>query len=135
MKVDNKHYKEIEIKIEDNVDVPFIKDDKLVGFWETVDYIQAGVEFNPEKHYWREELYVKKYAVEPNGNLIITYNSGNTNLLKWSKGCILNERVKTNSAYEIKTINNEDYLIVEWKSGDYIYGNRVAGKYVFKRIK
>ena len=36
---------------------------------------------------------------------------------------------------EIKTIKDDDYLIMEWKSGDYIFGGFVAGKYVFKRIK
>lgn len=36
----------------------------------------------------------------------------------------------TSSKYEIMKINNIEYLIYEWKSGDYIFGKRKPGKYI-----
>ncbi len=31
-------------------------------------------------------------------------------------------------------IKNKDYLILEWKSGDYIFGGYIHGSYVFEKI-
>ena len=65
----------------------------------------------------------------------MTFNSDKTKNIKWTKGFIIDEGQSTASAYVIKTINDEDYLTVEWKSGDYIYGGFVSGCYVFKKLK
>lgn len=134
--VDTNEYKTEDIQIKDNINIPFIKDENLIGFWETVDFIEVGTDFNPDKQMTnKEELYLIKYAIEPNGNLIATYNNGNSVTQKWSRGIVIDENRETASAYEMKTINNQDYLIVEWKSGDYSFGGFVAGSYVLKRIK
>ena len=71
----------------------------------------------------------------PNGEALLEFNNGNINKILWTKDSILNQLNLTNSNYIIKTINNEDYLIMDWKSGDYIYGGKIFGCYVFKRIK
>ncbi len=133
--VDNKEYKASEIQIKDNINIPFINDEKLIGFWETVDFIKAGAEFDPKKLYWKDEFWLKKYAIEPNGNLTATFANDQSTTLKWSKSVIIDERVSTASEYKIVTFDKEDYLIVEWKSGDYMFGGFVAGNYVLKRIK
>lgn len=37
------------------------------------------------------------------------------------------------SKYIIKTINDVEYLFLEWKMGNYVYGGAKANWYVFKR--
>ena len=36
----------------------------------------------------------------------------------------------TSSKYEMVKINNIEYLIYEWKTGDYSFGKRKPGKYI-----
>lgn len=132
--VDNKRYSVNEIKIKDNTDIPFVYDERVVGFWEVVDYVHDKSKFDPSCKFVREDLFLKNYAFSPDGKLIATFDRDRTNILSWSKGCVINKIIETVSEYEIKTINNKDYLMVEWKSGDYTFGGRVYGYYVFKKL-
>lgn len=34
------------------------------------------------------------------------------------------------SKYVIEIINNVEYLVYEWKTGDYTFGRRKSGKYI-----
>ncbi|MBR2025420.1 MAG: peptidase M56, partial [Clostridia bacterium] len=52
---------------------------------------------------------------------------------KWTRGCIMDILESTVSKYFIKQFKGEDYLFIEWKSGDYKFGGRVNCYYVFKR--
>ena len=52
----------------------------------------------------------------------------------WTKGYVLRKWNRTACAYKIRTIGGRDYLFMEWKSGDYIYGGMDPGHYVFARV-
>ena len=52
----------------------------------------------------------------------------------WTKGYVLRKWNHTACAYEIRTIGGRDYLFMEWKSGDYLYGGAEPGYYVFARV-
>jgi hypothetical protein len=52
----------------------------------------------------------------------------------WTKGYVLHKWNHTACAYEIRTIGSRDYLFMEWKSGDYIYGGMEPKYYVFTRV-
>ncbi|MBR1987819.1 MAG: hypothetical protein IKA36_02145 [Clostridia bacterium] len=132
--IDNKKYTPNEIKITDDTNIPFVYDEAVVGFWEVVDYVNKKSQFDPNCRYTNNDLFMKNYAFSPDGKLIATFDGDRTNILSWSKGCVINNIIKTVSEYEIKKINNKDYMIVEWKSGDYTYGGKVYGYYVLKRI-
>ena len=134
--VDNKVYKKEEIKIKDNTNIPFITDDKVVGFWESVDYVRNIEDYKPGKKFWSENLTLKSYTFNPNGGLLIEFN-GDKNIRKvnWSKGVVINEKSSKVSEYIIKEIENETIMFVEWKSGDYTYGGQVRGYFVLKKTK
>ncbi len=136
-KIDNLAYSIDEIKIEDNVNIPFIKDEKVVGFWEAADYIPVDKvkDYNPEIKNWKDRLFLTQYSFQPNGKLLVQYSNGNSRTISWSKNVVLDNDNKTASEYQVKEINGETYLIAEWKSGDYIFGGKVFGCYVFKKIK
>lgn len=135
-KVDSKQYTAKEIAIKDNVDIPFIEDKNVIGFWETVDYVEDISSFESNKQYWEGTLFLEKYIFEPKGKLLSYYKGvEEISQLEWSKGVVINKNMSTASEYVIKSINGVDYLFVEWKSGDYIWGGKVYGYYVLKRIK
>ena len=135
-KVDSKHYTKQEIAIKDNTNIPFINDEKVIGFWDCVDYVRRVDEFKLGKKNWTEDLFLKKYTFEPSGTLIVAYNTTNKlNQINWSKGVVVNKKVETVSEYTIKQIDDQIIMFVEWKSGDYVYGGEINGYYVFKKIK
>lgn len=134
-KSNSKEYSKDEIAHKDNVDIPFVLDDKSVGFWKACEYISYKNKNNYSPSEENKELFVTALSLMSNGEALLEFNNENINKILWTKDSILNQLNLTNSNFIIKTINNEDYLIMDWKSGDYIYGGKVFGCYVFKRIK
>lgn len=135
-KVDDKKYVREEIMIKDNINVPFINDERVIGFWESVDCVKDFADFIPGKKNWNGDLFLKQYIFEPNGNLIVKFAERDSILQnKWSKNCVINEYNETVSEYVITNIENEDYMCVEWKSGDYSFGGKVEVYYILKKIK
>lgn len=51
----------------------------------------------------------------------------------WAKGSVINLHRTTVSAYEIYITNGMEYLFVERKTGNYIYGGMKPNFYVFVR--
>ena len=125
--MDKKHYTKYEIGVMDNIDLPFVNDEKLLGKWNVVDFVDDIEGFNPSERYWQGELFYKSEEFFPDG----TDSHG----IKWTKGMILDDTddFKTASAYEIRDYDGADYLFIEWKSGDYIWGKMKPWYYVFGR--
>lgn len=133
--VDNKEYKNEEIKIKDDTNIPFINDKKVIGFWQSIDYVNNFNDFKPNKKFWDEELFLKSYTFNPNGTLMAEYNGLNdVQKINWSKNVVINKNMSTVSEYTLKEINNQTIMFVEWKSGNYIYGWKVRGYYVLQKI-
>ena len=143
-KIDNKKYTIEEIRIKDNTNIPFIEDKNLIGFWKSIDFVKEKASFNPQKNYIRqyteEKLFLDKIIVTNDNDCIATFNRLNnentSKNIKYTKGYIFNLCCKfTSSQYEIIQKNNKEYLIIEWKSGDYIYGKMINGYYVLEKMK
>ena len=133
-KVDSNIYKKNEIRVKDNTDLPFVYDERVIGFWTVVDCVKKPEQFNPKKKFFKDKLFLKKYAFEPNGRLLQTYGDRNTvSERKWTKKYVINEQDSTTSEYTIKKIGNDVYMIIEWKSGDYMFGGEVRCYYVLKK--
>ena len=64
---------------------------------------------------------------------MVEYSNGRIDKIKWTRDYILSTSLA--SQYIIKDIDNERYLIMDWKSGDYVYGGKIYGCYVFKLVK
>lgn len=134
-KIDSKHYTRDEISIKDNTNIPFIKDNSAVGFWQTVDYVREFSDFSVGKQFWQKELWVKEYIFKPDGTLIASYGDNKTAVINWSKNVVINKNISTVSEYTIKEIDGETIMFVEWKSGDYTFGGEILGHYVFRKVK
>lgn len=133
-KIDDKVYTEEEIRIKDDTSISFIQDDKIQGFWQSVDFINTKSSFNPKSK--KKNLYLNKIVVTPDQSCIAHFTNNSSKAISYSKGFIIDLCIKdTLSAYELKTVDDEEFMIIEWKSGDYIYGRIINGYYVLKKMK
>ncbi len=134
-RLDNKSYTIDEISVTENTYMPFKNDEKVIGKWVAHDFILSKSDFSETPT--REDFapYFKAIEFLPEGECISVFTD---DVIKdedqcWTKGFLLRKYNRTACAYEIKRINGKDYLILEWKSGDYRYGGLPTDYYVFVR--
>ncbi len=132
-RVDNKKHTIGDLKHVDNVNLPIEKDEKVVGFWNTYDYIPYKMknDYQGEKLLKGDE-YVTSIIFTPD-NKCIMQTKDKISSMKYSNGKLLFEDWEAVLDYKIKIVDGEEYLILDWKSGDYTYTGRINGCYVFKR--
>ena len=135
--VDTKEYTERETRIgRDNVDIPYVADQRVLGDWETVDLVHTPDQFDSQRKYWESELMIVDMQFYPRGICQQTrrlnggmYQKG----LRYSAGVVLDVAMEFAQHYRIFTERGQDYLIMEHKSGDYSYGGVINGYYIFRR--
>lgn len=134
-KVSDEIFHASDIRRRDFIDYPFVTDDAVLGEWRVRDFfIDDPERFDPKRQNWAEDdLFFCKVVFLPNGDCLHVTKKEESHL-KWTKGYLLNPAWETASAYQIRSIDGKDYLTVEWKTGDYLYGSdsRVYW-YVFSR--
>jgi len=131
-KIDGKEYNQHEIRIYDNVDYPFVNDKYIIGKWVSCDFSRTPEKWIPGNCEYKDELFLKSIEFMPNGNANAVYGE-NAITAEWTKGILLHKTRKIAENYHINTIQGKDYLIIEWKSGDYTFGGRIAGHYILER--
>ncbi|MBQ6787425.1 MAG: hypothetical protein IJO85_06860 [Lachnospiraceae bacterium] len=72
----------------------------------------------------------KKMMIGANVMIHVVFNETEKG---WTKGFVLRKWNSCACAYEIRTVDDRDYLIIEWKSGDYRWGGFDTDYYVFVR--
>ena len=134
--IDNKEYTRNEIRIQDNTDLPFIMDERVIGAWEIYDYIHDPKTFNPKTiQFDPAKQWQKLLVFTGDGKYSMTDTDGDVKVYNWTKDGLINKERGTVSAYKIVDLGKDRYLISEWKSGDYVYGGKIFGYYVYKKIK
>ena len=134
-RIDNKEYTISDIEHIDDTNVPFVKDDTLVGFWNVIDVVHSPDSFNPKHLGNRNRLYLEKLTVMPDGEVNVTFD-GKIKKASYTKDYIINLLFKdTMSKYIINEIDGHTYMIVEWKSGDYVHGGIIPCYYVLEKMK
>ncbi len=125
-----------DIKQKDNVNVEFIKDERVVGTWKTVDYINNSASFNPQKlQSSNEMLLLDKLIFDYNGKVDVSYTCGKMFTTNYTKDYVINLILPdTLCKYTYEEILEKKYLIIEWKSGDYVFGRVINGYYVLEKI-
>ncbi|MBQ9745811.1 MAG: MerR family transcriptional regulator [Clostridia bacterium] len=120
----------------DAVDLPFVPDEELTGTWEVCDLVRTPDSFDPKKPQSERSFLAQEYLnVKENGVCLRKYEKREAFKLTYTRGFILNRMLHTAEKYVIREIRGEKYLIVEHKSGDYIYGGEIKYYYVFKKKK
>ncbi len=114
-----------EIRICDNTDHPFVPDKNVIGTWKTFDFIKNRNDFKPTRKTWKGgELFLESIKFLPDGRLV-TVTGNRESMVNWTKGLELNKCNKTACAYEIVEYEGKEFLILEWKSGDYSFAGRI----------
>lgn len=140
--LDNIPYSRQEIARKDSLDMPFIPDEKVLGKWKSYCFCRTKEEFTADniKNFLSSNspsYYFKSIEFFENGHCTSVYEdeiiSGDA-MQFWTKGYVLRKYNSTACNYEIKTIDNRDFLIMEWKSGDYRWGGLDTDYYVFVRV-
>ena len=130
--VDHNEYTVEDIKQKDNTDVPFVSDESIIGTWKTIDFIQNKESFKPEKLQSPiDKLSLKKLVFDDKGTVNVSYTSGKVFNTKYTKDYVTNLILPdTLCKYIYQEILGQKYLIIEWKSGDYVFGKIINGYYV-----
>jgi len=110
----------------DNINLPFKDDARVVGAWESVDFVESPGKFDPGARAWGGDLYLKELVFLPKGK-------GGNPWWSWTKGVVMHHGDKTASKYELKKIGGAEYMFFEWKSGDYILRGAKPFYYVLKK--
>lgn len=135
-RIDNKHYTKEEIARRDNINIPFKNDERVIGKWYAFDYIKHIGDFSPNMPSARHKLFFSEIEFLPNGSCTSVYGDNivsDDNVQTWTKGFVLRKFNETTCAYELRCENNKEFLFIEWKSGDYVWGGLEPSYYVFTR--
>ena len=132
-RVDNKAHTVEELARKDEINLPIEKDENVVGFWNTYDYIPYNMknDYQGEK-IWKESIFITSLIFTPD-NKCLMQSTDKIFSMKYTNGKLLSEEWQVVMDYEIKVIGGEEYLILDWKSRDYTYTGRINGCYVLKR--
>ena len=120
----------------DKTEYLFANDPRVIGKWESVDFVEKTDDFVPGKRSMQDNLYLSALAFIKQGKVLMSVENGNLAIsaLNWTKDKVLNKQEKTASEYIIKEINGSTYMYFEWKSGDYIFRNMKPSYYVLKKV-
>ena len=137
-RLDNKVYREEDIRKKDKIDLPFCPDENILGCWHAVAFCEHKEDFDPALCDEENKLYFSKVEFYPNGRVVSFYGHGadiidSENLQTWTRGYLLRKWNQTACAYDIREIDGEEYLFIEWKSGNYRWGGYETDYYVFIR--
>ncbi len=137
-KVDSNRYSAEGIARKDDINKPFVNDERVIGKWKAHSFLgyQGGKSEFTTIEEPIEDLYFKEIEFFRNGSCRCVYEDDvfdGDDKVTWTKDYLLRKWNWSACEYEIRTVNEEDYLIIEWKSGDYRYGGYETNYYVFTR--
>ena len=145
-KLDSVHYTREQIARRDDISKPFIPDGRVLGRWKAVCYFRSEelkpADFvpyeNPPKgsDNYLADPYFREIEFAEGGHVTAVYGDetiSGDDKHTWTRGFWLRKWNSTACAYEIKTFDDKEYLIIEWKSGDYRFGGRDTDHYVMTR--
>ena len=122
-----------------NINKPFVNDERVIGKWRVhsfLGYHQSGKSDFTTEEEPIEELYFKEIEFFENGGCRCVYEDDvfeGEDKVVWTKNYLLRKWNWSACKYEIMNVDGKDYMIIEWKSGDYRYGGYDTNYYVFVR--
>lgn len=130
-KQDSNQYTIADVKKVEDINIPFEPDDKILGTWKTVGFVEAIKDYDP-KHDYKDDLWLKTATFYTDGTVLRKYFNCEW-LDKWSNGVLLDQKKSVVSKYEFKEIDGQEYMFLEWKMGNYVYGGMPPEYYVFEK--
>lgn len=121
-----------ELRRRDNVDLPHIPDEAVLGDWRAVDFVISRDQFEPGRKFWQDTIFLTRLRFSPDGRCRWEQQNG-VSAPRWTKGAVLFAEEEIAAGYEIVTLGGQEYLFVEWKTGDYTYGGGRVYWHIFVR--
>lgn len=134
-KTDSNRYSAESIARKDDIEKPFINDERIIGKWTAHSFLCNKDEFS-QKRESIDDLYFKEIEFFPEGNCRCVYADDvfeGEDTVVWTKNYLLRKWNWSACKYEIRTVQGKDYMIIEWKSGDWRYGGFDTNYYVFTK--
>lgn len=126
---------EVDGRLADNIDLPFVSDPAVLGEWRSVDFVAGPGDFLPGVKQFQGDLYLGGFKFLPGGAMaVMPFAPGGAPWFRWTKGVVTHSGDKTASRYFIKEIKGASYMFFEWKSGDYTIRHRPPEYYVLKKV-
>lgn len=135
-KSDSNRYSAESIARKDDIDKPFVNDERIIGKWRSYSFLCNKAEF-PQEEEPIDDLYFKEIEFFSDGNCRCVYADAvfeGEDTVMWTKNYLLRKWNWSACEYEIRTVDGKEYMIIEWKSGDYRYGGYDTNYYVFTRV-
>jgi len=132
-KSSNKKFSLQDIKKVEDVNIPFVEDKKVVGKWKSIAYVDNIDDFEKQNYDKNLPLWLKSVEFFEEGKAERKYFNDISWDDRWTKGKLLDRTKSIVSNYQIKIINKKEYLFLEWKMGNYVYGGMPPTYYVFER--
>lgn len=103
-----------------------VKNADPAGRWESVDFVDSIDQFSPLTKNRAGDLYLKAITFLPNGKTDRPYWT-------WTNGILHHSGDNTDAKLLIKKISGENYLFLEWMSGDVLSSGIPPKYYVLKQ--
>ncbi len=134
-KVSDRIYTKDDIRRKDNVNLPYVPDNTVLGTWKVRDFVQSRRDFDPTiQRFDPNGLYFIGVRFLPDGTAETHYqNDPCWYPHRYTKGYLLQEGQQISEQYELCDFDGKVYLFVQWKSGDYVFGGRKPSWYVFEK--
>ncbi|MHB8064136.1 MAG: hypothetical protein ACYDG2_16160 [Ruminiclostridium sp.] len=116
----------------DNLDYKFTLDKDAVGEWKGIYCCENISDFNPAQITKKEQFW-SGHSIYADGTMATRIGGHTLFNIHWTKGYFVDIIYESGiPAYAITTIKGKMYMIVEWKSGDYIKNGYIC-YYVFEK--
>ncbi len=137
-RVDQTHYTEETVRLFiDDIELPYEADEQVLGCWRSVAFVRDTEDFRADTQGNDAQLLPTHQMIfrERGMGTKVLYSGGSTSqsLMEYTRGYVLNRWAQTAERYFIQRIAQREYLFVEHKSGDYMYGGLRPYWYVFVR--
>jgi len=134
-KTSDKHFSLKDVKKVENVNLPFVYDKHIIGKWKSVAYVEKIDDFEKDIYDKSLRMWLEWIEFFEDGKAKRKYFDDTSWNDRWTKGKLLDLTKSIVSNYQFKIIDGKEYLFLEWKMGNYVYGGMPPTFYVFKRIK
>lgn len=98
----------------------------LIGRWISIDFVETPDQFDPKTIAWGGDLFLKELTLLPDGKTDRPFWT-------WTNEYLIHSENYSVSKLLIKTISGEDYLFLEWISGDVTLRGQPPKYYVLKK--
>ena len=137
-KADSCRYSAKGLARKDDTDKPFINDERVIGRWVSHSFMGSHWEEADFPGEYEDDLYFRELYFYPDGMARVVYEDAvfeGDDTVVWTKNYLLRKWNWSACEYEIRTVDGTDYMIIEWKSGDYRYGGYDTNYYVLKKAE